>query len=297
MHLPSSPTHCTLPPAVPHSTHTARKGATVARSTPRVDGSVLVDSDGAAGGIVVGSPAWYAWLEGATTFAFSSAQGSFTATREQGEATGGDWHVSHPRAGRLQRVVLGRSADLTLDRLQATATALAGQATGPPAPIDTPRSGGPSVAALDRPPLPPAGASVPTGALTFCFTDIAGSTQLWEQHPGAMHAALRRHDAIMRQAIEAHRGVVFKMVGDSVHAVFTHAGAALSAAVAAQRALHAEPWGATGPLRVRIALHSRSTWRSSGLTTQNACWHGCSQRLKPPGGWGERLRSSCCKRS
>ncbi len=51
-------------------------------------------------------------------------------------------------------------------------------------------------------------ADLPTGTVTFLFTDIAGSTRLWEQHPQAMAGALARHDAIMRQAIVAEAGVV-----------------------------------------------------------------------------------------
>jgi predicted ATPase len=71
-----------------------------------------------------------------------------------------------------------------------------------------------------------------------------------------MPAAIARHDTIVRQAIAAHGGVVFKTVGDAVCAVFTSAPRALAAALAAQRALHVEAWGATGPLRVRMALHT-----------------------------------------
>jgi class 3 adenylate cyclase len=65
-------------------------------------------------------------------------------------------------------------------------------------------------------------APLPTGTLTFVFTDIEGSTQLWERHPQAMPAALARHDAILRQVIESHGGVVFKTVGDGVHAAFAY---------------------------------------------------------------------------
>jgi LuxR family transcriptional regulator, maltose regulon positive regulatory protein len=99
-------------------------------------------------------------------------------------------------------------------------------------------------------------APLPTGTLTFLFTDIEGSTQLWEQHPHAMPTALERHHAILRQVIESHGGVVFKTVGDGVHAVFAHAAAALAAALGAQRILYAEPWHETGALRVRMALHT-----------------------------------------
>lgn len=231
------------------------KGVVVARSRPRVDDAVLIDLAGAASRIAVGSPAWYAWLEDATTFAFRSAEGSFIARKERRGRTGWYWKAYRKQDGRLHRAYLGKSADLTLDRLTTIADDLAGRATEPPA-IESPSVVGltPAVAAGAPPRLP--GAALPTGTLTFCFTDIEGSTQLWEQHPSAMRAVLAHHDAIMREAIQTHRGIVFKMVGDSVHAVFERAENALSAALDAQRALAAEPWGETEPLRVRMALHT-----------------------------------------
>jgi len=108
---------------------------------------------------------------------------------------------------------------------------------------------------LPPPPLAPAMARLPSGTITFLCTDIAGSSQLWEQHPEAMRLALARHDAILQETIAAHEGIVFKSGGDGVYAAFTRAPDALAAAVAAQQALLAEPWGQTGPLHVRMALH------------------------------------------
>jgi class 3 adenylate cyclase len=106
-------------------------------------------------------------------------------------------------------------------------------------------------------PAPPAPAApLPSGTITFLFTDIAGSTQLWERHPAAMRSALARHDAILRHAVATHRGVVVKSIGDGAHAVFTGVSDAAMAALAAQRALQAEPWGEIGALRVRMALHT-----------------------------------------
>ncbi|MDQ5851887.1 MAG: adenylate/guanylate cyclase domain-containing protein, partial [Chloroflexota bacterium] len=99
-------------------------------------------------------------------------------------------------------------------------------------------------------------AALPTGTITFLFTDIEGSSSRWEQHREAMRTALARHDAILRQTIEGHGGVVFKTVGDAFCAAFATAPDALEAALAAQRALYAEDWGAVGPLRVRMALHT-----------------------------------------
>jgi predicted ATPase/class 3 adenylate cyclase len=99
------------------------------------------------------------------------------------------------------------------------------------------------------------GPALPSGTVTFLFTDVEGSTRLWEIFPAAMPAALARHEAILRQAVAAHEGMVFKTVADSVCAAFARAPAALDAALAIQRAIHAEDWGAIGPLRVRMALH------------------------------------------
>jgi predicted ATPase/class 3 adenylate cyclase len=96
----------------------------------------------------------------------------------------------------------------------------------------------------------------PSGTLTFLFTDIEGSTQLWQTHPAAMPGALARHHAILKEAIAAHNGYVFQIVGDAFCAAFSLAADALASALAAQRALCDTPWGETGPLRVRMALHS-----------------------------------------
>src|SRR5215216_5697814 len=89
----------------------------------------------------------------------------------------------------------------------------------------------------------------PGGTVTFLFTDIQGSTRLWEEQPAAMAAALARHDALMRAAIEGNGGYVFKTVGDAFYAAFETAPEALAAAVEAQRALINETWpAATGPI-------------------------------------------------
>ena len=67
-------------------------------------------------------------------------------------------------------------------------------------------------------------AELPSGTVTFLFTDLEGSSRLWEQHPDAMGDALARHDAILRSAVAAHGGQIVKTTGDGVHAVFTTAG-------------------------------------------------------------------------
>ena len=98
--------------------------------------------------------------------------------------------------------------------------------------------------------------SFPTGTVTFLFTDIEGSTRLWESQQAAMQAALPRHDALVRQCIAAHNGHVFKTGGDAFCAAFHTAPDALAAALEAQRAIHAERWPESAKLRVRMALHT-----------------------------------------
>ncbi len=97
---------------------------------------------------------------------------------------------------------------------------------------------------------------VPTGTVTFLFTDIEGSSRLWEASPDAMRDALARHDHLLRGAIEAHRGHIFSTGGDGFAAAFQRAGAGIGAAIDAQAALGAEEWPVGAPIRVRMGLHT-----------------------------------------
>ena len=114
----------------------------------------------------------------------------------------------------------------------------------------------------------PADSHLPTGTVTFLFTDIEGSTMLWEQQPAAMQVALARHDTVLHQAIKASLGFIVKTTGDGVIAVFGTATSALEACVAAQRALQAPQAALSSPdpilsdisspltLKVRMGLHT-----------------------------------------
>src|SRR4029434_6625032 len=97
---------------------------------------------------------------------------------------------------------------------------------------------------------------LPSGTVTFLFTDLEVSTWLWDREPDAMRAALARHDTILRDAVAAHGGQVVKGRGDGVHAVFATADGAIGAAIDAQAAMGAESWAVSEPLRVRIGIHS-----------------------------------------
>ncbi len=91
----------------------------------------------------------------------------------------------------------------------------------------------------------------PVGTVAFLFTDVEGSTQLWERQTAEMREALRRHDRLLREVIQSHGGVVFKTIGDAFCAAFADADAALAAAIAVQHTLRRE----VPELRVRAALH------------------------------------------
>jgi predicted ATPase/class 3 adenylate cyclase len=108
-------------------------------------------------------------------------------------------------------------------------------------------------------------ATLPAGTVTFLFTDIEGSTALWERDRLAMAAALERHLALLDAAIETHGGVHFKTVGDAVQAVFPTAPDAVAAALAAQCALVQEAWPeGIEPVRVRMALHTTAATPQDG---------------------------------
>lgn len=97
---------------------------------------------------------------------------------------------------------------------------------------------------------------LPSGTVTFLFTDIEGSTSRWEKMPEAMHASLARHNEILETTIEENSGQVFKTVGDEYQAVFSFPDQALLAAVKAQQILAKTTWGLTGPIKVRMGIHT-----------------------------------------
>jgi class 3 adenylate cyclase/tetratricopeptide (TPR) repeat protein len=133
--------------------------------------------------------------------------------------------------------------------------------------------------------------SLPSGTVTFLFTDIEGSTRLIQQHPEAATRAFARHHALLQGAIDAHHGHVFQVVGDAFCSVFADAGDALAAALDAQRALHQESWGEIGVVRVRIGLHTGAAEAHDGeyvssLTLVRA------QRVAAAGHGGQTLLSA-----
>ncbi len=100
--------------------------------------------------------------------------------------------------------------------------------------------------------------------VTFLFTDVEGSTRLWEAQPRAMSVALARHDALLHAAIESAGGTVFKTVGDAFCATFPAPEVAIEAAVVGQQALTGEATDAPIPLKVRMAIHTGQAERRGG---------------------------------
>jgi predicted ATPase/class 3 adenylate cyclase len=97
---------------------------------------------------------------------------------------------------------------------------------------------------------------MPVGTVTFLFTDIEGSTRLWQEDEPSMRQAVARHDRLLRAVLAGHGGAVFSTMGDGLAAAFQTASAAVSCAVEAQGLLYRESWGTVRPVRVRMGLHT-----------------------------------------
>jgi len=99
---------------------------------------------------------------------------------------------------------------------------------------------------------------------TFLFTDIEGSTRLWEEHPEDMAPALARHDSILTVAVSNAGGRILKTTGDGMIAVFDSVPDVITATIDAQKTLIDQDWGVTGPLRVRMGVHAGDTETRDG---------------------------------
>src|SRR5512147_294387 len=97
--------------------------------------------------------------------------------------------------------------------------------------------------------------ALPSGTVTFLFTDIEGSTKLAQEYPDAMPGLLARHNEILHHAVQSNNGHVFQVTGDAFCAAFRSAGDALRAAIDAQRSLQAEAW-LPAAIKVRMGLHT-----------------------------------------
>lgn len=145
--------------------------------------------------------------------------------------------------------------------------------------------GGPGMAARKQ--------DMPSGTVTFLYTDIEGSTKLSQDYAEAMPALLARHHAIMDRGISAHHGFTFQTVGDSFGVAFHSAGEALEAALDIQRALQAEAWS-PAPIKVRMGIHTGSAQWEQGPKTPGYSGYATiatAQRIMSAGHGGQILLS------
>ena len=98
-------------------------------------------------------------------------------------------------------------------------------------------------------------AGIPTGTVTFLFTDIEGNTRLAREHPETWETARTRHHAILHDAIELNNGFIFEIIGDAFCVAFHKAADALKASIKAQQDLQNEPWGEV-TIYVRMGIHT-----------------------------------------
>ena len=96
---------------------------------------------------------------------------------------------------------------------------------------------------------------LPSGIVTFLFTDIEGSTKLAQQYPNAMPILLARHHEILRQTIQAQNGYIFQNEGDSLAVAFHSPMDAVNAASNAQQQFQQEAWS-PAPIKVRMGIHT-----------------------------------------
>lgn len=106
--------------------------------------------------------------------------------------------------------------------------------------------------------------AAPTGTVTFLFTDIEGSTRLWEAAPEHMPTALARHDELLRSVFGRHDGRVFATGGDGFAVAFGRATDAIDAAGEVLSALGAEQWPPGVELRVRVGVHTGEATERDG---------------------------------
>lgn len=131
--------------------------------------------------------------------------------------------------------------------------------------------------------------------ITLLFTDIEGSTRLWERDASAMWQALERHNVILAAAIRDAGGHHYKTIGDAFQAAFTDPAAAVTACVAAQQSLAAQEWPETGPLRVRMALHHGPAVQTTSGDYQAPVLTNRLERLLSTGYGGQVLLSAAAR--
>lgn len=136
--------------------------------------------------------------------------------------------------------------------------------------------------------------SLPSGTVTFLFTDIEGSTKLARAHPETWEGARARHHTILREAFETNNGYIFQIIGDAFCVTFHNAGDALNAATKAQQDLQNETWGDV-TIRVRMGIHTGEAELQEDDQYQGYLTLSLVQRLMSAGHGGQTLLSGACE--
>jgi predicted ATPase/class 3 adenylate cyclase len=132
--------------------------------------------------------------------------------------------------------------------------------------------------------------SLPSGIVTFLFTDIEGSTLLAQEHPDAWEDLRKRHHTILRSAMDLHNGYVFQIIGDAFCVAFNTASAAIRAAIDSQKHLYTESWD-SAPIKVRMGIHTGQAEVQENGDYQGYLAMSRVQRLMSAGHGGQILIS------
>lgn len=215
----------------------------MAQKAPLVEGTTLLDQTGGGPKIEVGTAAWQGWLEQASSFAFRGSTGRFTARKERRGRADGYWRAYRKQSGKLYSLYLGKSADLSLDRLEAVALALV-EAASTPAAVTT---------------MGPGSTAEPTGrqgAYPGIFTVLLADCDPLAAQGPIPDAARIRLTRLLNEAIRAGSGRSFAAGAGVIGGSFGSPIDALDAALTARRLLEAEdhvrPWAGY----LRMALHT-----------------------------------------
>ena len=135
---------------------------------------------------------------------------------------------------------------------------------------------------------------LPSGTVTFLFTDIEGSTKLAQEHPNEMPALLARHHEILHQSIQAQKGYVFQIIGDAFCVAFSSASDALNAAIESQKALQSESWN-PAPIKVRMGIHTGTAQLTDENLYSGYATLASTQRIMSAGHGGQILISGATR--
>ncbi|HEY5728893.1 MAG TPA: adenylate/guanylate cyclase domain-containing protein, partial [Anaerolineales bacterium] len=136
--------------------------------------------------------------------------------------------------------------------------------------------------------------ALPSGTVTFLFTDIEGSTRLAQEHRAHWESLRTRHHTILQSSMDIHNGYVFQIIGDAFCVAFHSANDALNAASTAQQSLHKEPWS-PAPIKVRMGIHTGAAQLTADNQYSGYTTLALTQRIMSAGHGGQILLSGATR--